>query len=66
MPFKICMGLATSSVPVAAPAMINSSAGCIRTAIWPFSIRKPPITAPKTIRMPMMANIAALPGASVT
>jgi hypothetical protein len=50
-------GLATSKVPIAEPPMINSSAGCTSTGIFPFSIRKPPITAPNTITMPMIENI---------
>ena len=59
------IGLATSSVPVAAPAMISSSAGCSSTAMCPFSIRKPPMTAPKTRTMPMMANMPASPAPDV-
>ena len=37
--------------------MISSSAGCISTAICPFSIRKPPITAANTTRIPTIANM---------
>ena len=50
------MGLAMSSVPKAAPPMMSNSAGCSRTAMWPFSMRKPPITAPNTTRISIIAN----------
>ncbi len=55
------MGLATSTVPSAAPPIVTSSAGWISTASLPFSIRKPPITAPKTTRMPTIEIICLCP-----
>src|SRR5690242_1895036 len=57
-------GLAIRTVPIAAPPMINSSAGWSSTARLPFSIRYPPTTAPKTTTMPMIANITVLASTS--
>ena len=37
--FRMCMGFAASTVPIAAPPMVTSSAGCTSTPSFPFSIR---------------------------
>src|ERR1700722_235076 len=55
--FRMCNGFAISTVPMAAPPMMISSAGCIRTFRLPCSIKYPATTAPKTTTIPMMVNI---------
>ena len=57
----MCRGLAISTVPAAAPAMMISSAGCIRTSRFPFSIRYPATIAPNTTTIPIIENIRYMP-----
>src|ERR1039457_4619235 len=49
--------LTIKAVPIAEPRMMCSSAGCIKTMIGPFSIKKPPRMAPITTTIPMIANM---------
>jgi HPt (histidine-containing phosphotransfer) domain-containing protein len=53
----MCMGLAASTVPIAAPPIVTSSAGCTSTPSFPFSIKKPVMTQAKTSTIPMIENI---------
>src|ERR1700733_15443689 len=41
--------------------MMRNSDGCMRTRMGPFSIRKPPSTAPKTTTIPIIANMRRFP-----
>src|SRR5260370_4584403 len=50
-------GLPINTVPTAAPKIITSSAGCMRTSSLPCSIRYPATMAPKTTTIPIIANI---------
>jgi hypothetical protein len=56
--FQQMTPVAARTVPIAAPPMVTSSAGWIRTGSLPFSIRKPAMTHANTSRTPTIANIA--------
>ena len=63
-PIRTGSGLAISRVPMAAPPMMITSPGCIRTASFPCSNRYPPMMAPITTTIPIIENICLLLSAS--
>jgi hypothetical protein len=54
---RIFPGAAAMRVPTAAPPMMTSSAGWMRTWNGPPAMAKPPSTAAKTTRRPMIVNM---------
>ena len=65
-PLMMCIGLATSSVPAAAPAMISSSAGCSSTSHVPFLHQKAANHRCKYQHNAYDGEHSCLPGADVT
>jgi flagellar motor switch protein FliM len=55
----LAVALPIRAVPMAAPPIMTSSAGCMRTLRFRCSIRYPAMIAPKTTTIPMMANIVS-------
>lgn len=54
---RMWSGFAMRMVPEAAPPIMSNSAGCSSTRMLPCSMRKPPMTAPNTSKIPTMTNM---------